>query len=124
MNKSWMPVAAGIIDILSGASSIIISGYTIVNLPLGAANAETFFLGAVLVFIAGVLAIVGGVYAFRMKKWYFALTGAITASVALVLISLPLSWEYGGNLAPFLIVILGIATIILTVLARKQFERR
>jgi uncharacterized membrane protein HdeD (DUF308 family) len=120
LSKKWMPIAAGIIDIFTGAFSIIISGYTTANLPLGVSNAETFFFGAVLVFIAGVLAIVGGVYAIQRKKWYLVLTGAITASFALVLVAIPFydlvhpAWAF--------IVLLGIVAIILTVLSKKEFD--
>jgi len=60
-------------------------------------------VGAVIAITASTLAIIGGIYAMRRKRWRLALAGAIGALF--------------GLLSP-----LGIAAIIFTALSRKEFE--
>jgi len=116
MEKTWMPKVAGILDIVAGALSFV--GITLALagiLVLGAMGGTDIPTGmptnliliivvvmAIFAIIADILAIVGGTFALRRKKWGLALTGSIAAFFA--------SWP------------LGIAAIVFTVLSKKEFE--
>ncbi len=132
MNKPWMPVVAGILDIVSGAMGVMFGLF--MAIPMHAArlaqaapgatgriaprvaphmgaipHMPPFFfpgmgivMGIVLALI-GVLAIVGGVYALKTKGWGLALAGSIGAVLT-------------GRL-------LGVLALILIVLGRKDFEK-
>jgi len=92
-----MPVTAGILSIVSGASAIIggiiiatlfsvISGIGGPGLPSGEARIVAWLgvLGIPLI-ILGIVAIVGGVFAIRRKVWGMALAGAICSLTSLIL---------------------------------------
>jgi hypothetical protein len=118
METTWMPEVAGILDIVAGAFALFIvliwalwfafisfigpmntpefhdfpmTIMAIILLPMG-----TFLLAA------GVLAIVGGIYALKRKMWKLALAGSIAA--------------FFGSSS------LGVAAIIFTALSKKEFE--
>ena len=128
-----MPITAGILDIIYGVYSIIIGYYAFLLRPgfqlavvelYGHLNWYfTWLASLILVFIAGVLLIVGGVFAFQRKKWHLALAGAIASSVALSLLAVSIYYNVLHHPALALIVLPGITAIILTVLSRKQFEK-
>lgn len=115
MKKTWMPMTAGILDIICGVFALI-GGLVLVIVgtvgsgvlmyigadipPLVAA--ALFSAIAVPLIIVGILAIVGGVYALQRKKWGLALAGSIAAFFP--------SW------------LLGIAAIVLTILSKNEFE--
>ena len=117
MKRTWMPVAAGILDIISGAVRVI-GGIIILMLGwlgdgilsllwFGIPGIEFIpyrFLGiaAAPILILGILAIVGGIYALQRKTWGLALAGSICATF--------LGW------------FLGVPAIILTALSKKEFE--
>ena len=119
MENTWKPTVAGILDIVAGGLSLIglifvtlgISIFAIagssglscpVPMPTPIGPASVILLMAIPVLIADILAIVGGLYALKRKKWGWALTGAIAALIA--------SWPFG------------IAAIIFTVMSQKEFE--
>lgn len=118
MEKTWMPKVAGILDIVAGALGIIISfvlalvgalfPYLATSDPaefhdFPAQLFAIWMIGwAVFLIVAGILAIVGGIYALRREKWGLALAGSIGAL-------------FGSS--P-----LGVAAIIFTALSKKEFE--
>ena len=91
MERTWMPVVAGILSIVSGAFGFI--GALIVGLVasvfLVTANytgpGEQFIASAVVwavflpIIILSVVAIVGGIFTLRRRNWGLALAGAICA---------------------------------------------
>jgi hypothetical protein len=110
MQKPWMPVVAGILDIVSGAMGIAFGVF--MSLPHHAARVAQAAPGAVqgaaprvaphfgglppmphfffpgmglalgiTVIVLGVLAVVGGIYALRVKAWGLALAGSIAAVI-------------------------------------------
>jgi hypothetical protein len=125
MEKPWMPVVAGLLDIVSGAFGIIVG--TFLSLRMFAARAiqqgaagfgpragnfsampHFFFPGmsaglGIALIIIGVLAIIGGVYALRQKVWGMALAGSIASVIT-------------GCL-------MGVLALIFTVLGRPDFNR-
>jgi hypothetical protein len=128
MNKPWMPVVAGILDIVSGAMGVVMGLFMILYLNFaGAIQAApgavprfgphlggfpqmpaAFFPGmglgiGITLAVLGVLAIVGGIFALRSKAWGLALAGSIAAVLT-------------GRL-------LGVLALIFTVLGRKDFQK-
>jgi len=110
-----MPLAAGIISIVSGVLGVLRRSmmFVGVNLILPALAGISLVVPAIIaavavpVLIAGIvvalLTIVGGAYALRRKVWGLALAGSIAA----VFCSAPL----------------GIAAVVLVALSRKEFAQ-
>ena len=114
--ETWMPMTAGILDIIS-ASFVLIGGimllilgavgssimqYLMPQVPPAAAVVISSSIAVPFILIA-ILAIVGGIYALRRKLWGLALAGSIAALLS------P-SW------------ILGVAAIVFTALSKNEFE--
>jgi hypothetical protein len=107
--ETWMPMTAGILDIVAGSFGLICA---LVFILMGGVMRFVpdvpRFLGPIFMALAGpfaivaILAIVGGVYALKRKIWGLALAGSIAAFFP--------SW------------ILGIAAIVFTALSKKEFE--
>jgi len=118
METTWMPKVAGILDIVAGSLGLFFSLMMALwfaafsfFLPMGTAefnDVPMSFMAifmipwAIFMFAAGILAIVGGIYTLRRKKWGLALAGSIAA--------------FFGS-AP-----LGVAAIIFTALSKNEFE--
>lgn len=135
MNKTWMPIAAGVIDLFIGAVEMLVAiiGFWLLGLTY---NVEFPGIWEFLIkstipfsipfFFAGIFALIGSVCAFRRKRWELAFTAPIMAFVFLVLWLCSSLW-FGypiGYLTPSIILLLGIVAIVLTVLSRKEFEQR
>ncbi len=95
MDRSWMPTAAGILNIIAGvfallgALALIFVGTVTMtvpemtvdsndDLPLAVVTGMIWAMVALSV-VAGSLAIIGGIVALRRTGWAWPLTGAITA---------------------------------------------
>jgi hypothetical protein len=125
MEKPWMPVVAGILDIVSGALGVVMGLFMALNLHAARAiqaaprfspnpggtlpqMPHIFFPGmglamGIALIVLGVLAIIGGIFALRIKAWGLALAGAIAGVIT-------------GRL-------LGIVALIFIVLGRKDFQK-
>ena len=110
---SWMPITAGILDLVIGIPGLIIGIiYAVI------AGFLTFFiagLGAVIgapLIILSIVAIVGGIFAIRKRAWGLSLAAAICGFVVGVL---GFPWT-----APA--IALGIAAIVFTALGKGQFQ--
>jgi hypothetical protein len=111
-NKSWMPMAAGILEIICGAWAILFSFALVLFASLFKTLAipdMPAFLGPLIGIMSipfalvGILAIVGGVFSIRKKIWGLALAGAIVSIFA-----------------PYMI-LLAIAAIVFVALSKEQF---
>jgi hypothetical protein len=117
MENTWMPKVAGILDIVAGSLGILISLLLVLwfaffsfmmssgpggshDFPAGIMIA-VFAVWGIIIFAAGILAIIGGISALRKQNWGLALAGSIAAF-------------FGSS--P-----LGVAAIIFTALSRKEF---
>ncbi len=82
MEKTWKPVAAGILSIVGGAFNILVSMAVALFVPITArmetAVTSAGFIGA-LFLGTGVVALIGGISAIRRKRWGLSLAGAICA---------------------------------------------
>jgi hypothetical protein len=118
MENKWMPKVAGILDIVAGSFGVFLTcimalWFAFIPFLVRHDGAEfhdfpmrfmTIFMipWAIFMLAASILAIVGGIYALRKKKWGLALAGSIGAF-------------FGSS--P-----LGVAAIIFTVLGKNEFE--
>ena len=127
MEKPWMPVVAGLLNIVSGALGVVVGlCMSLRGLVFTAANAaqgiaprvphagaypqmpHLFFPGIGIAFgiallVIGVLAILGGVYALKLKAWRLALAGSIAAVIT----------------GP----VIGLLALIFVVLGREDFRK-
>ena len=117
--KTWKTKAAGVLAIVSGVLAVsqwvtvaVLEVMALGWLPMGTlaglgavvAAAFTIAIGA------GIVAIVGGVFALKRRRWRLALAGSICAIFSVVFL-------------PILVnVPLAIAAIVLVVLGRGEFE--
>lgn len=111
-----MPKTAGILNIVAGALSLIalfllgmgIMFFSIAetpNTPMPIGPSEImiiFWVIAVPKIILSILAIIGGIYALKKRVWGLALAGSIAAILSAF--------------------ILGVASIIFTIMGKDQFE--
>ena len=100
MEKTWKPMVAGILNIVSGAFALL----SVIGLVIAIVVIESDFfvepgipdfvttvlwIVAIPFFIIGVLAIMGGVYALRRKTWELALAGAVATTVYWFFVGIP-----------------------------------
>ena len=102
MKKTWKPVAAGVLDIICGCFTLIGFYFFYYIFSSAGIMGDAGWTVAIIPTIAGIVAIVGGIYAMQRKIWGLALTGSI------------------ASLLPFWF--LGIASLILIVLSRDEFD--
>jgi hypothetical protein len=111
VKKTAMPVIAGILAIVSGGFKLLallgltIASFFIIASPTpscGLVEVTILLFISIPLAILGILAIVGGIFALQRKRWALALTGSIAAF---------LPWEF-----------VGLASIILIVLSKNEFE--
>jgi len=105
VKKKYLSLAAGIIDIAAGGFSLVsLLLMGVVMVVLAGDGEIPLFMAAIplAMVIPGVLAVVGGIFALRRRSWVMALIG----SIALVVTSS----------------VPGIAAVVLTVMARDEFE--
>jgi uncharacterized membrane protein HdeD (DUF308 family) len=113
MEKTWMPRVGGILVIIGGAINIILGivGFffaierglidpAYLNQDDGTIIFFTIFISFMV--IAGIVAIIGGIFALRRKVWGLVLAGAIVSCI-----------NYSS--------ILGIPALVFIILSRKQF---
>lgn len=89
--NTWMPTAGGILSLISGAMGIlssiclvILAGAIREGVRLGRIGhprlaALALIVIAIVMFIAGILAVISGILSLRRKNWGMSLTGAIAA---------------------------------------------
>jgi hypothetical protein len=105
--KTWKPKAGGIINIVIGSFYLLLFGLPIVITAIqGGDNWREFgSLMAGIFIILGpvsVMAIIGGIFALKRRKWVLAMIGSVCAIFS-----------------PFLI---GLAALIFIVISRNEFE--
>jgi len=106
MQKSWKPTAAGVLAIIGGALNILVALAISLFMPVAApfrfALVSVGTIG-ILWLAAGILAIVGGVFALQRRRWGLSLAGAICALLP------PAT-------------LLGIVSTVFVALAREEYE--
>ena len=119
MEKTWKPMVAGILDIVSGIFALIV----FVSLIIGSVVTGTgeiarevpdfvpivCIIMAIPALAAGILALLGGVCALQRRRWGWALVGSIAAIFSGVITGIGF--------------LLGIPATVFTALAMNEFER-
>jgi len=116
---TWMPLTAGILDLVAGIPALIIGIVLAASLGmlgaliggLGGVPGVGAIMGAIAVplIIFAIIAIVGGVFAIRKRTWWLALVGSIFAFLAGLPLILPA-------------IFLGIPAIVFTIMGKKHFK--
>ncbi len=115
MDKTWMPLVAGILSIVAGGLSLIggiiaiLAASVFMVAPYSGLGQEAigivFFLAVLIPFlIICAVAIIGGIYAIKRRNWGLALAGAICSILT--------SWAW----------MLGVAAVVLVALSKKEFN--
>ncbi len=116
MDRTWMPMVAGILNIVAGSLSLlgsifvgIASSIFVVSSYYGSNNMTVpAFIGVTAIFIVyfliSAVAIAGGVFALNRRIWGLSLAGSIC--------SLFTGWAWP----------LGVAAIVLVILSRQEFD--
>lgn len=142
MKTSWMPIVAGVMNLIVGVSTSLFGIYLSILMATNN-NVETIvIIKIIFTFVFGILAIIGGVYSFKKERFHLASDCTIISSIGLVLgnaamIILPIpiapyglaTWVlfYFGLVIAFWGIILASAilaifTPILLALSRKEFN--
>lgn len=141
MDKTWKPITAGAIDIISSILGCLgIMLMIVLTFPLSRGSIGTLILFYCFLFIiplpAVCLSFAGGVYAIRRKRWRLALAGAASAFLSLAvtcfsvtfvnpdtLLGSPLEVARNLIILTFTIpMLVGWVPIILTTLSKKEFK--
>jgi hypothetical protein len=134
-----MPITAGVLDIIGGVLQAGISAFIVVYLLYAMAGNRggDNYVGGILIrnlspfIIPGILAIIGGVFTLKRKRWKLALVGSFMAFLPPVITIIATNTRNFEDFTEdmvesifFVIIplILGIAAPLLTVLSRKQFN--
>ena len=99
MEKTWKPMVAGILNIVTGAFAllsviglvigIVVIGSDLVGPEVPDFVASILWIITIPFFIIGVLALIGGIYSLRRKTWGLALAGAIASTVYWFFVGIP-----------------------------------
>jgi hypothetical protein len=147
--RTWKPIAAGILSIILGAIFLIpgIVSFTALRLILSIIAVSSSVLWGFLVVVPGIMPIVGGIYALRRRRWGVALAGSIVTLLncailaifgTILLIIFPLGYVDNpgahfelsdwATLGIYIIVgltifgILGLLALIFVIRARREFR--
>ena len=133
MNGALKPKTAGILEVIIGISGTGTGLFAELILLDPFWTSDYYIFVRIITTIVGMMAIIGGIYAFKRKRWALAITGAI-ATIALSvpitwLLIRALSWVPGISgffmfCSLFIIIIPAIIGTILIIQSREQFERK
>ena len=132
MNRKWMPVTAGVIEIVHGVAAILggilflLVGYTLGSVFGSGMLWYGYVVGAAII-VAGILVLIAGIQALKSKAWPLVLFGAILSFILSLW-----SVEYWINIERYGVginTLYGFAwvpavfTIVLLMLSRRQFKK-
>ena len=100
-NKTRKPTAAGILSIIAGATGVVggtvlaVLDLTTGRIPLDPLVSRVFGEVAIVIVLAvpliilGIIAIIGGIYALKRRKWGLSLAGSICSLVCVFFLGIP-----------------------------------
>jgi len=144
MNKKWIPITAGVLDLVGGVSQLGLSIFWIYilvdaiirhggHIPADPGPIVMLAIITAPFALLGIIAIIGGTFALKRKRWKLALAGSFLAFLpAVVTLICLIGWdievytEYMVESVLWVLIplILGITAPVLTILSKKQFERK
>ena len=108
MERTWKPMVGGILSIIAGVIQLLLGiGFAVGiglagSLPIPGFPTGALAAFAIPIIILGIVALIGGIFALKRKKWGLALAGSICALFG--------PW------------ILGIPAIIFVIMGKSEFE--
>jgi hypothetical protein len=140
MGKKWMPITAGILDLIGGVLQAGFSTFVVVYLlyDMAGNRGGDNYVGGILIkslspfIIPGILAIIGGVFTLKRRRWKLTLVGSLMAFLPPVITIIATNASNFNDFTEdmvesifFVIIplILGITAPLLTILSRKQFQK-
>ena len=136
MNKKWMPIAAGILEILAGFVMLVSALCFFALLYWEAPRpwqdlsllSWIWWLAPFVAGLFGIVSLVGGVYALKRRRWGLAFAGAIATFPLFVVVGLGVGRfvEYYGGITggwplAVCLLLLPIALIVLLRLSKREF---
>ena len=124
MNKTWMPIAAGVLDICGGVIQLLLAIFLIIARIISdvyTLGIKDTYLIITLFVLSASLAIIGSIYSIRRTRWPLALIGSVAASAFLPII-IAYFVVYEDALGGLIYTPPGIAAIILTALSKREFK--
>jgi len=124
VNRVWMPKAAGILGIISGAIQVGAAMHAIWIITSGKLGYD--YMGKLYVYytlpclITGLIAIIGSINTIQRKKWNLALFGALAAFIPLGVLATAFLM-YFPIITPLMLI--GIVAIVLTAKSKIQFQQ-
>ena len=131
MNKKWMPIVAGVLEILAGFVTFAVAFRFLFLIGIEAPRPlePWYFLWVLAPALFGVLSLVGGVFALIRRRWRLAFWGAMATIPGLMLIPRGVhsfdAW-YFQLWYSFIVIwplLLSAAIIALIILSKKQFKK-
>ena len=128
MNKTWMPRATGIIDIIVGSAAMLTGAGFIIHVLSVRYSVDWTFAGLLIwmfstpLLVFGILALVGGIYALKRKKWGWALAGSIATLLLLIIIGTLIATLDIPLYISYIVVLAGIAAIAFAILSKGEFK--
>ena len=129
MKRKWMPIVAGILEILAGFGMLASAYFFLVLMYIEALwpLPLKYFL-SLFVPSLGILSMVGGVFALMRRKWRLAFVGAVaTIPLPLMALSGLARWSQHVHNIPELysfivVLLLSVSIIALLVLSKRAFK--
>lgn len=138
MERTWKPIAAGILCIIAGVLILVIPSIVVaLNIgelirpsPEGGYGVIFFILFlapvSILLVIVGIFAIVGGIYALKRRRWGLALAGSICALIPGIALggigALFFSASSPVGLAFVVFASLALLPLIFVILGKREFK--
>lgn len=127
MRNKWMSITAGILDIGHGIVGMYFGLFVILaHSYIYSHPHENYEIWGPIYTITGIMAIIGGIFMFKRKKWGLVLAGAISSCLFIVanfttnILNKYSYWEPQD----LIYIVPALVAIALTVLTKKQFKKQ
>ena len=128
MDKTWMPRAAGIINMPVGSLAMFTGASFIVYVLSFKGSVDWTFAGLLMwmvstpLLVLGVPALVGGTYALKRKKWGWTLAGSIVTLLLLIIIGTLIMTLKIPPYISYILVLPGIVSIAFAIISKGEFK--
>jgi hypothetical protein len=134
MMKTWKPIAAGVLEIVTSCYLIMILEPAFIFVGSSPATpqlkSDVYTDLLLLLLLAGILGFVSSVYTFIRKQWWLAMAGTVFAILAGLIVSIldylvldPGLVDIISLLVTLMPTILAIPALVLIIFSKKEFAR-
>jgi hypothetical protein len=130
IKKTRLPLVSGILNIIGGFTGVICG-----HLTESLYRPDPYYYGpdtatATIIFYASVIALGGGFFSIKRQTWSLVMLGSVSTLLIFSFLALALSYYLAPYSSPaphvngiyLLVLPLGIACIVLTILSRHEFQ--